>query len=272
MDGKEIILSSYSLGDLTLKLFGYSNGAAKEKAIEFLNKNGYDTCIFDGKNKNSKYERISKKCPICEKDFFTLKGYSREKDTCSIKCSNSLNPKRVKDLVKKRRTNTKKEKECAICNSIFLGTKKSRTCSKECSNELQRQIMKEKVLAGEHKGWTTRNISSYAEDFFKSVLKNLGVTYKFNFPVSKSSLGIKSSASYFLDFYIEKNGKKVDLEIDGKQHKYDDRKKSDSERDRLLISNSFLVYRIDWKNPINDEAKKYMENEVEKFRIFLENQ
>ena len=36
MNEKEIILSSYSIGDLTLKLFGYANAVTKEKTIKFL--------------------------------------------------------------------------------------------------------------------------------------------------------------------------------------------------------------------------------------------
>lgn len=278
MNEREIILSSFSIGDLTLKLFGYSNSAVKKRSMEVLEKNGFDLSIFEGKNKNKKYQRITKKCPICEVEFLTLDGHKKEKETCSVKCSNSLHPRRIKNPVKKKRTyppgykqkNSKKEKECFICNSIFLGTKKARTCSKECSNQLQRNIMKEKVLNGEHKGWTNRKISSYPEEFFKGVLSNLNLPYEFNFPVSKSSLGVKSSSAYFLDFYIQIGSRKIDLEIDGKQHEYPDRKESDQERDSLLMQNGYEVYRIKWKNPITEENKKYIESEIEKMKTFLD--
>jgi hypothetical protein len=60
MDEKEIILSSYSIGDLTLKLFGKTNGVYKEKAIKVLEKNGFTMDIFDGKTKSQRYERIKK--------------------------------------------------------------------------------------------------------------------------------------------------------------------------------------------------------------------
>lgn len=278
MNEREIILSSFSIGDLTLKLFGYSNSAVKKRSMEVLKKNGFDLSIFEGKNKNKKYQRITKKCPICEVEFLTLDGHKKEKETCSVKCSNSLHPRRIKNPVKKKRTyppgykqkNSKKEKECFICNSIFLGTKKARTCSKECSNQLQRNIMKEKVLNGEHKGWTNRKISSYPEEFFKGVLSNLNLPYEFNFPVSKSSLGVKSSSAYFLDFYIQIGSRKIDLEIDGKQHEYPDRKESDQERDSLLMQNGYEVYRIKWKNPITEENKKYIESEIEKMKTFLD--
>jgi hypothetical protein len=277
MDEREMILSSYSLGDLIFKLYGCRNGRQKEKAIEVLEKNGFDLSFFDGKNKNSKYERILKICPICQKEFLTLLGHKKEKKTCSISCSNSLKPKRIKNPIKKKRVyppghkqiNKKREKECIICNSIFLGTKKARTCSKECSNQLQRNILRERVLKGEHKGWASRNISSYPEEFFKGVLENLQVSYEFNFPVPKSSLGVRSSSSYFLDFYIQIRQRKIDLEIDGKQHEYPERKESDQERDSLLTKNGYEVYRIGWKNPVNDKNKDYIKGEIEKLKLFL---
>lgn len=54
-----------------------------------------------------------------------------------------------------------------------------------------------------------------------------------------------STKKYFLDFVIEKGGKKIDLEIDGKQHKYEDRKQHDEERDTYLQKLGYTVYRIE---------------------------
>lgn len=278
MNEKEIILSSYSIGDLTVKLFGYANSVTKEKTIKVLDRNGFSPNIFEGKNKRIKYERIKKECPVCKKEFETKKGHSKETFTCSVSCSNSLNPKRKKDLNKPFRkriyspgeTKPKYHKECVICNSVFLGFKNTKTCSKECTSKLLKKKADEKVLNGEHKGWATRNISSYPEEFFKGVLINLNLPYEFNFPVSKSSLGIKSASSYFLDFYIQIGQRKIDLEIDGKQHEYPDRKESDQERDSLLIQNGYEVYRIKWKNPVTEENKIYIKSEIEKMKTFLD--
>ncbi len=52
-----------------------------------------------------------------------------------------------------------------------------------------------------------------------------------------------------------KNGKELDLEIDGKQHEYEERKNSDIERDIFLRSQNIAVYRIKW-NCINNEERK----------------
>jgi hypothetical protein len=35
-----------------------------------------------------------------------------------------------------------------------------------------------------------------------------------------------------------------------------------------LKKNGFIVYRIKWKNPINDINKKYIKEEIEKFIKF----
>jgi hypothetical protein len=292
MNEKEIILSSYSLGDLTFKLFGKSNKTRRNKTIKFLEENGFDLSIFEGKNKNEKYEKITKECPVCKNSFQTKKGYSKETFTCSISCSNSLNPKRIKNLnpVKKKRekreykkkekiikekiyikrVNKKIEKICVICNSYFFGLKNSKVCSKDCFSKFMKNSINERILNGNHKGWTTRNISSYPEDFFKKVLDNLEIKFDFNFPVAKSSLDIeKDKSSYFLDFYIQIGERKIDLEIDGAQHELEDRKKSDEERDFYLIRKGYEVYRIKWKNPINDKNKNYMKEEIEKLKTFL---
>jgi hypothetical protein len=277
MNEKEIILSSYSMGDLTLKLFGYTNAVTKEKTIKVLERNGFSLDIFEGKDKRIKYERIKKECPVCKKEFETKKGHSKETFTCSIKCSNSLSPKRKKDpnrpprkrIYSPGKTKPKYHKECIICNSIFLGFKNTKTCSKECTSKFLKKKADERVLNGEHKGWTTRNISSYPEDFFKKVLNNLEIKFIFNYPVTKKSLGIECSSCYFLDFYIQIGQRKIDLEIDGKQHEYSDRKESDQERDSLLIKNGYEVYRIGWKNPVNDKNKDYIKREIEKLELFL---
>ncbi len=118
------------------------------------------------------------------------------------------------------------------------------------------------------KGWQSRNIESYPEKFFKTVLLNNSIDFILNHPVSKKLLGADSNAYYFIDFYIIKDGKNIDLEIDGKQHKLLDRKDSDTERDILLNNNGYLVYRIEW-NDINSKAGKIrMEEKINNFLIF----
>lgn len=129
--------------------------------------------------------------------------------------------------------------------------------------------IKEKVKNGTHKGWTTRNILSYPERFFIKVLDSNGFKgkYKVNFPVTKKSLGIECSACYFLDFYFEDI--KFNLEVDGKQHKMEERIKSDMFRDETLKNNGIQVYRIEWKNITKN--KEYIRNEIKKLLDILNN-
>ena len=98
------------------------------------------------------------------------------------------------------------------------------------------------VKEGRHKGWKSRNIKSYPEIFCENVLTNNGIKFEREVPTMR----------YFLDFVIKKDDVVIDLEIDGKQHKYHDRLQHDKLRDKKLRENGYLVYRIDW-NEINSK-------------------
>ena len=95
---------------------------------------------------------------------------------------------------------------------------------------------------------------SYAEKFWVKVLDNNNIPY-----IKEYHLNNK----YFLDFLIEKNGKKIDLEIDGKQHTYSDRVEHDKIRDEYVIAEGYIVYRIPW----NKMTGKQEESEQTKLKI-----
>lgn len=79
--------------------------------------------------------------------------------------------------------------------------------------------MHKRIKDGTHKGWMTRNKTSYAEKFFIKVLDSYGIKYERE---------VRTPRGYFLDFVIAlKNGLKIDLEIDGKQHTYENRLRHD---------------------------------------------
>lgn len=162
---------------------------------------------------------------------------------------------------------------CLNCGKDFIVKRIKRKlssqkyCCKECANIGMKinvsKTQKERVKNGTHRGWTSRNIQSYPEKFFTKVLNDNNIKYEPNFTINKRDLGLNDISNYFLDFYIK--DKKLDLEIDGKQHTYKDRKEKDEIRDELLEKNGIKVYRIKWKNPINDINKKYIKKEIEKF-------
>lgn len=164
-----------------------------------------------------------------------------------------------------------KERICKWCGKSFKPflnksgrLSKSKYCSEECTNKgcssILSDIMKEKVLNGKHQGWKTRNISSYPENFWVKVLESNFINYIREYHVNNK---------YFLDFLIEKNGIKIDLEIDGKQHLYEDRKQHDIERDKYLTENNYVVYRIPWNEINSEEGKLLMKNKINDFLTFF---
>lgn len=111
------------------------------------------------------------------------------------------------------------------------------------------------VLEGRNKGWKTRNIKSYPEKFFEKVLNNNHIHFEREKKVGK----------YFLDFVIGT----IDLEIDGKQHKYPERVKSDLERDKFLRSEGYFVYRIAWNEINSENGKEIIKGKIDLLLDFL---
>ena len=130
----------------------------------------------------------------------------------------------------------------------------------EKTRNKQREIARKRVENGTHIGLRVRPIESYPEKFWKMVLDNNEISDEFNFPITKHSLGLSCSACYFLDFKLPGN---VDLEIDGKQHKF--RKEHDEFRDSILRQNGWEIYRIEWNEINSKNGKDLMKKKIEKF-------
>lgn len=273
---------SSSIREVILKLHLPDKGKVSKQIKEILFSNG----ITEKEIENKKFFKthIIKKCKFCGKEFYVLRNGKRSKqEYCSQKCSahkkhtEAFKEKlkltlKLKALNSKKHTSTYIEKVCPICGKTFY--KRSITCSAKCghayrikahpvSNETRKklsEIIQKRIKEGKHCGWKTRNIESYPETFFKTVLDNNNIKYEFNKPIQKTELGINENGCYFLDFALNN---KIDLEIDGKQHLLKERKIHDVERDNRLINNGWKVYRIAWKAlPRNN---KYMKLEIEKF-------
>lgn len=164
------------------------------------------------------------------------------------------------------------EKICPTCLKSFIQFKRPRTfCSNKCrvmTQETKNKIgvqARNRVINGTHNTWTTRPNLSYAEQFFVKVLDSNGFKdrYIVNKYVSKRDLGLDQSSGYFLDFYFPEF--KLDLEIDGKQHRYPDRIKSDLTRDSVLADNGFEVYRIEWNEIKTQAGQDLMKEKIDKF-------
>jgi len=152
---------------------------------------------------------------------------------------------------------------CKNCGKEHITNRSiTKFCSAKCVSNFH---IKNKT----HKGWKSRNIISYPEQFFIKVLNKNGFEgkYKINYPITKKSLGINCSSCYFLDFYFPDLN--LDLEIDGKQHNYQERLESDNKRDLTLKENGYKIYRIKWKNINREEGKKYISEEIIKLLDLL---
>lgn len=162
------------------------------------------------------------------------------------------------------------EKECCVCHKKYKNyiaktgnISHSACCSDECHKQLKIQnghkAHESAVKNGTFKPWQSRNIISYAEKFWKTILDNNNIKYQREFFFDKK---------YFLDFYIEVDNIKIDLEIDGKQHNYEDRKIHDIERDKYLENKDVVVYRIEWNDIKTEKGSKLMKEKIDDFVDF----
>ena len=239
--------------------------------ISHNKKNINNDSIFIKKNKELLSNDRNKYCENCNKEL-TLVQTKRNNIFCSNKCANIFNTNNTNIIF----VNT--NKNCKYCDKELTLVQIKRNnifCSNDCrckngvSDETRQKlknIMQLRVVNGLHHGWSTRNIESYPEKFFKKVLENNNIEYEFNKPIVKKSLGMNELGNYFLDFFI--TSKNIDLEIDGKQHLLEERKESDEKRDEYLIKNNILVYRIKWENINSMNGKEYIKNEIDKFIDF----
>ena len=232
-------------------------------------------------------------CEYCNKEHDKSFATGR---FCNRKCSNGFSTKEkrkdinakigasIRNIIKKNgksgfcKIKERIKIECLNCNKeIFTLRLNQKYCSINCAGNSSKsletkqkisKIMMEHFKNGLLKGWQSRKIRSYPELFFERVLNDNDLLKKctLEFPIKKRNLGINCNCNYFLDFYFDEL--KIDLEIDGKQHEIKDRKLSDTIRDKALNKIGIIVYRIKWKNPINDKNKEYIKNEINKFLIF----
>lgn len=226
-------------------------------------------------------------CENCKKENTVLYGSGR---FCSVKCSRGFSTKEKRAEINEKvslklkgskpaNTIPLEKRKCELCDNEYETNikNKRRFCSQKCARtvngttpESRKKIRDAAIMRiknGTHKGWSSRKIISYPEKFFMEVLKNNSIEYEFNYPVNKKSLGENCTSNYFLDFYIKDIN--LDLEIDGKQHDYTERKNSDIKRDDLLTKNGYKVYRIKWKSINTENGKNYIKKEIDKFLNYI---
>ena len=207
-------------------------------------------------------------CLFCGKTTKNHKFCSR---SCSAKYNNSHRTlsAETKEKISSTFKNKPKQKlyrTCVVCGRVFEVNRrndgrlsKTKVCSEDCRHALisenSKISVRNRILDGTFVGWTSRNVRSYPEKFWKFVLDNNKIPYKEEVRIN----------GYFLDFLIEIGETKLDLEIDGKQHKYEERRISDIKRDIVLKKLGYVIYRIDWNEIKSDLGKLLMKNKIDKF-------
>lgn len=162
-------------------------------------------------------------------------------------------------------------KTCSICSKEFVPNLQSNSnkisganvCSDKCHKQLMinngHKAHEIAVKNGTFKPWQSRKIISYPEQFWMNVLQNNNIEFIHNYYFKNK---------YFLDFYIKVNNIEIDLEIDGKQHKYEDRKIHDKERDIFIKQHNLIVYRIEWNEINSEKGSLLMKEKIDNFIKF----
>lgn len=243
------------------------------KLIKYLNKH-INNCSLNSKN--------IKICPKCGKE------HTKQGLYCSRKCANSKKhsektKKKIKESLKTYNRNINNfvvddyKYKCLNCDKEFKPRRKNqRFCCLKCASgwfynnsETGKQnrkelsnIIKNCVKEGKITPFkcTSDNIS-YPEKYFKQILDSLEIEHVHNLKVNTNS------TSYFLDFAII--DKKIDLEIDGKYHDFENRKEHDNIRDKNLKSEGWIIYRIKWNSIKTNNGKELMKQKIDDFLKFL---
>ena len=208
--------------------------------------------------------------PICERCGKPITEKFGSGRFCSRSCANTRqHSSETKEKIRRSLTKNIELLKCTCCGKILNSRNKSGFCNKcyphqspsEESKLKQSNTMKAKC----YPRWNIhRNSMSYAEKFFSSVLDSYKISYDFEKPVLNNKHHF-----YYLDFYIEKNSIKIDLEIDGKQHL--ERAEHDKVRDEFLKEQGYIVYRIAWHNINSSSGKALMQTKIDDFIAFYNN-
>jgi very-short-patch-repair endonuclease len=211
-------------------------------------------------------------CEKCGKIMAVFYGSGR---FCSRSCANSKqHSEETKTKISKALKLDVEKKFCKQCGKELCSRNISgycKVCLRTCDEFHEqrklsaRKVYENSVKNGTFKGWQLRNETPFSEKFFINILNQHKIPYTHNKPVKQSN----NRYCYFLDFYIELPDMKLDLEIDGKQHKYPERKEADKRRTAELENLGYTIYRIEWNEVRTEKGKLQLNQKVEDFLNFL---
>lgn len=208
------------------------------------------------------------KCENCEIEHLGEYGSGR---FCSNKCARGFSTKNKrkeinnKVSIKLTKSFNQKLKSCTciICHKEFFKIRKAKTCSITCLNVVKklnsRAGAKTKTKNKTHSGWhNRRGEQSYPEKYFTDLFNKENIS---------GYIPERKVGKWFIDFAFE--DKKIAVEIDGRQHKDEDRKKSDNEKDEFLRNLGWSVIRIDWFNPVNEKNRLLLYPQIKRLKEIL---
>jgi very-short-patch-repair endonuclease len=250
----------YTNGNVQKKIIEYCSREYNIDIVNIIQQNKEKRCLQCGKVIHGNRKFCSSSCAA---------KYNNRKRTLSEETKQKISEALQQHSLLKNGQVGKKEYEivCKHCGKVFTSVNKNaQYCCQQCahnSEEVKNKIREkayERIKEGTFSGWQTRNIHSYPEIFWEKVLINNKI------PFIKEDFSTKK---YFLDFLIERNGKKIDLEIDGRQHKR--RQTHDAERDCFLREHGYTIYRIEWNTINNDAGRQKMREKINEFLTFYNN-
>lgn len=212
-------------------------------------------------------------CETCGIIMTSLFGSGRY---CSRKCANSRKHSEITKLKIKTTLLSKhggqKKNTCVICNSNISVRNKNNICinclrtTKYGKNLLHDFAIKANETKSKN-GYTPKWLDNYtvpkSERFWTKILNMFHISYEREVPVKHIN------TNYMLDFYIEINDIKIDLEIDGSYHNQKNMIVHDLERDNFLKSQGFIIYRIPWKSSKSKTWKRELKQYVYDFVNYL---
>lgn len=252
-DALKAIQSYYDLGHNIIacrKMFGSAE-------VSWAKRNGLKSRLaVEAMRKTKRLNVPTIVCPNCDKSFLRKRNCSAY---CSTKCGRTYGVKMAwKQGKRKPMPKRRIDKLCPVCESNFQTCRSDdrKYCSKKCGRAVSskrpitdktRDKLRNNALIRaskpDFKGWPVRSkhFRSYAEKLVGIWLSEIHLN-----PVQEYKVG-----KWFIDFAFM--DKMVALEIDGKQHKLEERMKKDAEKDTFLKSNGWRIIRIPWKRYTRDE-------------------
>jgi len=239
------------------------NGASNRKLIKC------ELCNKEFRKENLKKHKIScikkhekKNCPECGNEFKGLKKYCSR--SCSNKQGGKINAIKNIDLLKQNKywgnckgpAEPKEKQYCKKCGIECSGkTGYCKTCwSKSEENRKQQSINTKRAISeGRLDRWYKSKDGSYAEKWWQQYFNDNNIEYDWQ----------RREGLFLIDFALEKNGQKIDFEVDGAQH--ENRKEHDIKRAEKLAQKGYITFRVKW---YNKKKKEEIESEKQRFWSF----